>query len=458
MTFFTQLEARARAVNSLLCVGLDPNPADYPDAAAARDACLRLIDATQHTACAFKPNSAFFEAWGAAGYEALAAVIAHVPADIPVILDAKRGDIGSTAAAYAISAFQILGAGAITLSPYLGIDAVQPFLDYADKGVFVLCKTSNPSADALQGLTVDDGALYETVAREVMTWGSAAQIGLVAGATDVDALRRVRAAAPDAWLLIPGVGAQGGDLQAATAAGLRADGLGALINVSRTIAAADDPRATAEALRDGINAARADQVDLPAVARALAESGCIQFGSFTLKSGKNSPFYLDLRRLVSYPTQLAVIGAALAARLRGLTFDHIAAIPYAALPIGVSAAMQANRSLIYPRREVKAYGTSAAIEGVFAAGDVAVLVDDLATTGETKIEAIQRLQAAELVVRDIVVVIDREQGAGDFLRGAGYDYHVVARLRDLLPLWEAQGYLAAAQRAEIEAYLMDEVG
>lgn len=460
-TFFNQLEQRSKTINSLLCVGLDPNPKDFTSAEAVRDFCFRLIDQTSDVALAYKPNSGFFEAWGAAGYQALQEVIAHVPAGIPVVLDAKRGDIDSTAKGYAQSAFEVLNASCITLSPYLGADAIQPFLSYADKGVFLLCKTSNLGAGELQNLPVNNHYLYEVVAEKAQSWGSADQIGFVVGATDVEAMHKVRVIAPNTWFLVPGIGAQGGDLEAVVAAGLRSDGLGLLISASRSIATASDPLAEATRLRDAINAAREKftpqpitaSSDLESVARALAEAGCVKFGSFTLKSGKISPFYLDLRRLVSYPKYLNTVGAALANLLSKLPFDHIAAIPYAALPIGVSASLQSGRSLIYPRREAKAYGTGVNIEGVFNAGDTAVLLDDLATTGETKIEAIDRLKSADLVVKDIVVVIDREQGAADMLGQSGYNFHALVTLNQLLPVWEQQGYLSAEHHTEIKRYL-----
>ena len=253
-SFFSRLETRARAINSLLCVGLDPHPADLaaPTAAAARDFCLRLIAATADVAAAFKPNAAFFEQFGAEGMAALRDVIAAVPDEVPVLLDAKRGDIASTAEAYARAAFETLGADAITLSPYLGHDSLEPFLADPARGVFLLCKTSNPGAGDLQDLPLADRIpaqrLFERVAELATGWNTGDNLGLVVGATHPEALAAVRKVAPDLWILAPGVGAQGGDLEAALSAGLRADGLGLLVPVSRQISRAADPRQAAREL------------------------------------------------------------------------------------------------------------------------------------------------------------------------------------------------------------------
>jgi uridine monophosphate synthetase len=461
MSFFEFLTARARAADSLLCIGLDPRT---NSASAAREMCLRLIDATAPYAAAFKPNAAFFEALGPEGWAVLKEVIAHVPPDIPVILDAKRGDIADTAEAYARSAFDGLGAHALTASPYLGRDSLAPFLNRPERGVFVLCKTSNPGADELQTLRVSENlrVLYEIVAERAVQWSQHDNVGLVVGATDAEALARVRALAPDLWFLVPGVGAQGGDLESALKAGLRADGLGMLINVSRAVAATPAPREAAKHLRDQINQLRLEIGDwrlqspvsnLQSLASDLVVSQCVRFGQFTLKSGQTSPIYLDLRRLASHPAILRRVAQAYAGILRGLEFDRLAGIPYAALPITTAIALEMNRPLIYPRREVKDYGTKASIEGDFNAGETAVVIDDLATTGETKIKTIQRLESAGLKVRDIVVLIDREQGAGGYLKARGYNYHAVAGLRSLLEEWKRSGAISEAQLEEVQAFL-----
>ncbi len=269
-SFFTFLEKRVADSSSLLCVGLDPHVSDLaaPTAEAALDFCVNLVDQTAPYAAAFKPNAAFFEQFGAPGWTALQQVIAVIRDQsqrlgslIPVILDAKRGDIASTAEAYAKSAFTALGVHAITLSPYLGRDSIDPFLANGEKGVFLLCKTSNPGAADLQDLKVlDENAdgkpagspLYLAVARLAQSWNTKDNIGLVVGATQLDALARVRAAAPDLWFLAPGIGAQGGDLEAALNAGLRRDGRGMLLPVSRGISRAADPAAAAATLRDEI--------------------------------------------------------------------------------------------------------------------------------------------------------------------------------------------------------------
>jgi orotidine 5'-phosphate decarboxylase subfamily 2 len=265
-TFFTFLEKRVADCSSLLCVGLDPHPSDLPapNAEAARNFCMKIVKAAAPYVAAFKPNAAFFELYGPEGWKVLKEVVVAIQEQsdrmgsmIPVILDAKRGDIASTAEAYAKSAFEQLGAHAITLNPYLGKDSVDPFLAYKEKGVFLLCKTSNPGAADLQDLPVTVGEsygmpLHEHIAHLAQAWNVGNNIGLVVGANQPEALARVRAAAPDLWFLVPGVGSQGGELEIALKAGLRRDKKGMLINVSRGIARARDPAKAAAELRDEI--------------------------------------------------------------------------------------------------------------------------------------------------------------------------------------------------------------
>lgn len=277
-TFFTFLERRVDDCSSLLCVGLDPHVSElpHPTAASARDFCVDLVRATAPYAAAFKPNAAFFEVFGADGWVALKQVIDAIKEEsarrgsmIPIILDAKRGDIASTAEAYARSAFEALGADCITLSPYLGKDSIDPFLSYPEKGVFLLCKTSNAGSGDLQDLTVDGGQwtedesrstvngpssmpLYVHVAKLAQTWNTRNNIGLVVGATHLDAMKRVRAAAPDLWFLAPGVGTQGGELESALRSGLRSDGKGLLLPISRSISRAANPALAAAEIRDEI--------------------------------------------------------------------------------------------------------------------------------------------------------------------------------------------------------------
>ena len=486
-TFFEKLDQRAKAIDSLLCVGLDPHPEDLPQqtAEAAKAFCLRLIKATQESALAFKPNAAFFEALGPEGWEALQGVIQAVPKGIPVILDAKRGDISSTAKAYAQSAFTRLGADAITLSPYLGYDSLVPFMADPEKGIFLLCKTSNPGSVDLQDLPLGGHytlmMVYEKVAGLANEWGTYGNLGLVVGATFPDALRRVRQLAPDQWFLAPGLGAQGADLETAMRAGLRSDGLGLLINVSRSISRADDPGQAARALVNRFRQAQRDtrphlsaqeasdpdqvftgrsvkspvKIAVAPLVEGLLSMGCIQFGEFTLKSGLLSPIYIDLRRLVTYPGWMTQVAAAYIRQLQGLEFSRIAGLPYAALPIATAISLQGNYPMIYPRKTTKDYGTTAPIEGIYHPGETVVVIDDLATTGGSKFEAIEKLTAAGLTVRDIVVLIDRESGAKEALAEQGYQMHALFTLSQLLDYWEETQRLPVDQISSVRNFLKE---
>ncbi len=296
LSFVSSLQAAWRRSDSLLCVGLDPDPARLPSALAGRgDAtfafCREIVDATAEHVCAFKPQIAYFASQRAE--DQLEALIAHIHQrhpGIPVILDAKRGDIGSTAEHYAREAFERYRADAVTVNPYMGFDSIEPYLGYGDRGVILLCRTSNAGGSDLQSLLVTDPGenpgheavaaavepatgrgeavaerLYERVARlAARRWNRNGQLGLVVGATFPEELRRVREIAPELPLLVPGIGAQGGDVDATVSAGATRDGLGIIVNSSRAIlyassgddfasAAAGAARATRDALRAALH-------------------------------------------------------------------------------------------------------------------------------------------------------------------------------------------------------------
>ncbi len=247
MNFIDKLKNAARRNASLLCVGLDPDPAQMPDGVSVAEFNKAIVAATSDQACAYKLNLAFYEALGAEGADALQQTIRHIPDYIIAIGDGKRGDIGNTAKAYARALFDNLGFDAATVNPYLGFDSVEPFLNYRDKGVFILCRTSNPGSADFQSLrceaeTLPDlepehrqRPLFEIVALKARQWNIHGNIGLVVGATHPEELKLVRTSHPDIPLLIPGIGAQGGDVASAVRYGVNSRGEMAIFNSSRQI-------------------------------------------------------------------------------------------------------------------------------------------------------------------------------------------------------------------------------
>jgi orotidine-5'-phosphate decarboxylase len=260
MNFTDKLLAASRRNDSLLCVGLDPDPGLMPKVSLL-EFNKAIVDATADLVCAYKPNLAFYEALGIDGLKVLQKTIEHIPTNIPIIGDGKRGDIGNTTKAYAKALFVTFGFDAATVSPYLGFDSVEPFTEYKDKGVFILCRTSNPGAVDFQNLVNAQGIpLYEAVARKAKEWNIHGNIGLVVGATYPDELKAIRQLCPEMLLLIPGIGVQGGDLASAVKYGIDVQGEKAIIAVSRQILYASQgkdfaqaARHSAQELRDNIN-------------------------------------------------------------------------------------------------------------------------------------------------------------------------------------------------------------
>ena len=288
------MHAAAQRNNSWLCVGLDPDPALLPRGIALEAFLAGVVEATRDLVCCYKPNLAFYEALGAVGYQALRGLLSILPSDVPVLVDAKRGDTPQTMRAYARAIFDELGADAVTVNPYLGGDSLEPFFAYPDRGVFVLCKTSNAGAGEIQDLLVSDDLLVDDVpvggerhvdgqlhvngaerlflrvARRALTWDRHGTLGLVVGATYPADVAAVRQIAPRAPILLPGVGAQAGDLERSVQAAADVSGGGALVNASRSVlfvSAGPDwqtaARSEAEKLRAAINAARLQGATTP---------------------------------------------------------------------------------------------------------------------------------------------------------------------------------------------------
>jgi len=308
--------------------------------------------------------------------------------------------------------------------------------------------------------------LWSRVVDEAKRWTSTRfypdTLGFVVGATAPGVLADVRRLAPDHWILAPGVGIQGGELVAV----MNAARSRVLMPVSRAISGAPDPEAAAAALVNAMSVASpatpSETVALSTMTErhrglvdGLFDRGCVRFGEFRLKSGIMSPIYLDLRRLVAFPDLLTLAARAYAEVMATLDFDQIAALPYAAMPLGTAVSLVTGKPMLYPRREAKDYGTQAVIEGVFEAGQKALVLDDVATRGDSKVEAFARLEGAGLVVNDVLVLIDREGGARELMTRHGKSLHAVFGLRELVRCWVASGRIDADQAGAVERFLIE---
>jgi len=407
-------------------------------------------------AVAYKPNAAFFEALGPSlGVSTLSRVIKAIPNEIPVLLDVKRGDIGSTAAAYADACYDPKGlnADAVTLSPLMGWDSVKPFVTgkYSDKGAFVLCKTSNPGSNDILALDLTaEKTVYEQIAHLAGSWSKTAAeesgvtssspcLGLVVGATDAVALAKARkAAGPNVWILAPGVGAQGGDLDAACLAGMNSEGNGLLVPVSRGISRASDIASAAEKLKLNIRDAKSrvlntkastsDQTDeVQPYQKAFLEfslsQGVLKFGSFVLKSGRTSPYFFNAGLFAS-GAALYKLGKAYAAAIMAseqlcpngsIIFDVIFGPAYKGISLGavVSAALYSDYNVdvgfAYDRKEAKDHGEGGKLVGAAMKDKRVLVIDDVITAGTAIRQSHTLLSNIGANTVGVVIALDRAE-------------------------------------------------
>lgn len=488
MGFFLQLTDAIAAQRSLLVTGLDPNPemlqswalrrgmAGCSFLSQARHWIKAVIEATGSHVCAYKPSLGFYQSLGPIGLELLREVRELVPLGTPLIVDAKHGDLNSSSA-LAHYLFRDLGADAVTLSPLPGQDIAAPFLLYPDKAVVVTCHSSNPAARAFQHHPNEDDPLYLRIVREAQCWATPDQLLLEVGTSDPAILARVRAEAPERFLILRSLWAEEDRLDALLKAGLTDAGDGLLLPLPQNLLVEDDMAERACQLKQRIQVQRQARLEqtagdrctlwLPAEKVAepmdqliidLFDLGCLLFGDYKQASGAIFNYYIDLRQIISDPNLFHRVLHAYAACLEGLLFDRIAGIPYGSLPTATGLSLLLHKPLIYPRKEVKAHGARRLIEGDFQEGENIVVVDDILITGGSVLEGIAKLESSGLNVSDVVVFIDHGshsdadrggQAARSRLQSAGYRLHAVLDIGRITEVLLQAGRLSPAQAASL---------
>lgn len=460
MSFFEKLENAITQNQSLLIIGLDPNPEMMPlkeESQEDNDILLShlwewlnyIIQETSDLVCAYKPTLGFYQALGTKGLELLLKVLDTIPKHIPIILDAKHGDL-NTSTVFARTIFEQWKVDAVTLTPYSGLDHVASFLVYPDKGVFILCHTSNLGATNLQEYPTADNPFYLQVVREAQTWGSLEQIFLEVGTTKPEVISKIRSCATERIILLRSIWDKRNNLNPILTAGLTQEGKGLLIPVPQDLLSQKNVAQEIQALREEINQIRiqfkkddfGDQSWTPNVCflnqhphqnliLQLYDIGCLLFGEYLQASGATYSYYIDLRPIISNPQLFHQVLHAYAEILETLIFNRIAGIPYGSLPTATGLSLLLHYPMIYPRKEVKAHGTRRVIEGTFHPGEKVVVVDDVLITGKSVMEGADKLKSVGLEIEDIVVFIDHEEGVKDKLKNNGYNAYSVLAISEI---------------------------
>ena len=478
MNFFDKLLTSIEKNQSLLYLELDPNPENLPKQAEgqnipAKSLLLKhpekdnqeliqdwwewlhfLITQTEKYVCAYKLSLGYYQSFGIPGLQLLQQTLKTIPSEIPIILDAKHSDL-KTSTVFAQSIFADLQVDACTILPYTGFDLVVPFLLYPGKAVFLLCATANASAGVLQQYPNQEQPLYLKLVVEAQRWATPEKLGFEVGIMP-DILGKIRQVAPERLILIQGDIAEENDinnpqkLNQLLAAGLNINGEGLLLPIPPKLLGTAEPKTAIKSLISTINEQRLKMVKgsptcelwLPDICflqhqphrdliLQLYNLGCIIFGDHVQASGAIFPYYIDLRKIISIPQIFHKIVTAYAEIIQNLEFDRIAGIPYGSLPTATGLALHLERPMIFPRKEVKAYGTGRLIEGHFQPGEKIVVVDDIMITGNSVMEGAEKLKSVGLKVEDIVVFIDHERGVKDKLQDHGYLGHSVLTLTEI---------------------------